>query len=447
MTIPKIFIRKTSWKYDNLPQIFKDIYDESLRNNPEYELKYFDDDDADNFIETNFPQYIKYYRELIPKAFKCDIFRLLALYYYGGIYMDCGLRLLKQIKDFIKHDDELIFVKAFLISNGIDNSFIAAKPNHHIILEVLNYIIDNRLKLRNKGTTQYDVTGSQVIAEFFKNYSQESIRYFQFNSTGDYILHENNEQLVKNKFEEYYNLVYNNNLEYRYDTLWKKDIVFFPRIIHQTGPTDLNRWLNIWKLCQQTWKNNFPDWEYKFWTDQDIEDIVKNDYPSLYQIYKRYNYHIKRVDLARYCILHKYGGIYADLDYECIKNFEHLIRADKVSFVASPWLLMNESPYGETHQNSLMFSPPQHPFWNIVFKYIKIHRMTPCTLYSTGPQIIMKAINEDPYNTFTLINKLFCPHYNKNFRICEKFRYDYDALSTVDDDEWYGRHYGTAHWP
>ena len=91
------------------------------------------------------------------------------------------------------------------------------------------------------------------------------------------------------KFEEYYNLVYNNNLEYRYDTLWKKNIVFFPRIIHQTGPTDLNRWLNIWKLCQQTWKNNFPDWEYKFWSDQDIEDIVKNDYPSLYQIYKRYN--------------------------------------------------------------------------------------------------------------------------------------------------------------
>ena len=39
MTIPKIFIRKASWKYNNLPQIFKDIYDESLTNNPEYELK------------------------------------------------------------------------------------------------------------------------------------------------------------------------------------------------------------------------------------------------------------------------------------------------------------------------------------------------------------------------------------------------------------------------
>ena len=59
MTIPKIFIRKASWKYNDLPQILKDIYNESLTNNPVYELKYFDDDDADNFIETNFPQYIK----------------------------------------------------------------------------------------------------------------------------------------------------------------------------------------------------------------------------------------------------------------------------------------------------------------------------------------------------------------------------------------------------
>ena len=320
-------------------------------------MKYFDDDDADNFIETNFPQYIKYYRELIPKAYNCDIFRLLALYYYGGIYMDCGLRLLKQIKDFIKHDDELIFVKAFLLSNGIDNSFIAAKPNHHIILEVLNYIIDNRLKLRNKGTTQYDVTGSQVIAEFFKNYSQESIRYFQFNSTGDYILHENNEQLVKNKFEEYYNLVYNNNLEYRYDTLWKKDIVFFPRIIHQTGPTDLNRWLNIWKLCQQTWKNNFPDWEYKLWTDEDNDNLVKTEFPEFYKTYNSYTKLIYKIDMVRYCILYKYGGIYADMDYYCNRNFYNELDKNKIS--------ISESPYKQNEylQNALMISPKNNKFW------------------------------------------------------------------------------------
>ena len=265
MTIPKIFIRKASWKYNDLPQILKDIYNESLTNNPVYELKYFDDDDADNFIETNFPQYIKYYRELIPKAYNCDIFRLLALYYYGGIYMDCALKLLKSIKDIIHEDDELIFVKEHFNQDGINNSFIAAKPNHPIMLEIVNYIIDNRLKVRNKGRTPLDITGPTVIGEFLKNYSKEYIRYFQFkhdfiykpldnivdiykhrkyhsnnnksfydnnpsvlscNYENCYILNEHNEQIIKNKFEGYYNLVYNNHLEYHYDNLWKNNIIF-----------------------------------------------------------------------------------------------------------------------------------------------------------------------------------------------------------------------------
>jgi len=40
------------------------------------------------------------------------------------------------------------------------------------------------------------------------------------------ILNEHNEQIIKNKFEGYYKLVYNNQLEYHYDNLWKNNIIF-----------------------------------------------------------------------------------------------------------------------------------------------------------------------------------------------------------------------------
>lgn len=35
-------------------------------------------------------------------------------------------------------------------------------------------------------------------------------------------------------------------------------------------------------------------------------------------VYNSYPYAVQRWDMIRYLILYEYGGIYADLDYECI---------------------------------------------------------------------------------------------------------------------------------
>ena len=140
-------------------------------------------------------------------------------------------------------------------------------------------------------------------------------------------------------------------------------------------------------------------------------------------------------------MLHKYGGIYADLDYECIKNFEHIIRADKVSIGASPYSGSNF----ETHQNALMISPPQHPFWETVFKFIEINKNDASVLTATGPDLIMKAIKEDPNDIFTLESKLFAPNYSDDFK--KATFSNYVELPLIKDDNiCYARHYGTCQW-
>jgi mannosyltransferase OCH1-like enzyme len=471
MLIPKIIIRKASWKYNDLPQAFKTIYYETLNNNPEYTFKYFDDDNADQFIENNFPQFISYYRDLIPKAYKCDLFRLLAVYYFGGIYVDSAVQFLKPLNQIINDNDELILVKEDSSMSGniydINNAFIAAKQKHPLILDIILSIIQTRLQIRSKGNSPLDIAGPNLIGKIiycFHNQSQH-IRYFQFKHMGltevdgmitstnffenSYILDENNELIIKHKFPNYYKIVYN-NIEYttlfplyHYHNLWINNNVYFPRIIHQTGPTDISKWPNIWKLCQKTWIHKFPNWEYKFWNDEDIDILVKTFFPNLYTIFKNYDVHIKRVDLAKYCILQKYGGIYVDLDYECIKKFEHFIRGDKISVAVSPY--SNNDNNNDSYLNALITSPPGHPFWNTVFELIEKHKDISEVLTATGPNLLMEAIKLHKYDIFTFEQKLFAPQYNDNFR--KGSIIDYDKLPLIEaTEECYARHYGTCNW-
>ena len=52
---------------------------------------------------------------------------------------------------------------------------------------------------------------------------------------------------------------------------------YVSKIIHQTAPRDTTKWHPIWKMCQDSWKKNYPDNEYiyMFWDDDDIEEIIK----------------------------------------------------------------------------------------------------------------------------------------------------------------------------
>jgi inositol phosphorylceramide mannosyltransferase catalytic subunit len=89
-----------------------------------------------------------------------------------------------------------------------------------------------------------------------------------------------------------------------------------PKKIHQI-------WLgsafpNKYKKFQESWKQINPDFEYYLWTDDNVRDL------GLYNIESYLatdNYGVKS-DLARYEILHKFGGIYVDTDFECLKPLD-----------------------------------------------------------------------------------------------------------------------------
>lgn len=200
-----------------------------------------------------------------------------------------------------------------------------------------------------------------------------------------------------------------------------------PKIIHQTAPSDVSKWKNEWISCQNTWKTHFPSGEYIhiMWTDEDLDNFIKNNYPWFYSIYKSYNANIKRIDIARYFILYKYGGIYADMDYMCNKNFYSNLPQDKVS--------ISESPYKENEfiQNALMASNPGNPFWIEVIKKAIERKDNQNVLYATGPKLVSDTYFENPNYVFVLNQKDYNPKIGTE---------DFDKPSVIT------KHVGTKSW-
>lgn len=128
-----------------------------------------------------------------------------------------------------------------------------------------------------------------------------------------------------------------------------------PKIIHQTGPSNKSDWHPLWFKCQESWLKTFPDYEYKFWNDEEIDNLVEKNYPQYWDMYKNFPVHIMKIDFIRFCLMDLFGGIYADLDYFCYKNFSHLL-------IENCYVV--ENPFGnDPIENSLMCSVPNSLFF------------------------------------------------------------------------------------
>jgi mannosyltransferase OCH1-like enzyme len=140
-----------------------------------------------------------------------------------------------------------------------------------------------------------------------------------------------------------------------------------PKIIHHIAPKFPNTWHCFWHKCYDSWKKHFLDYEFMFWNDKDdIDNFVKTHYKEHFNLYKNFPFHIMRIDFARLCILHKFGGIYADMDVFCYKNFEHLLTKE-IYFLENT----THEYTSAIVENSLMASIAKHRFFEETMRYVK----------------------------------------------------------------------------
>lgn len=73
----------------------------------------------------------------------------------------------------------------------------------------------------------------------------------------------------------------------------------------------------------QTWKTLHPDWEYRLWTDKDLDDFP---FINRAAFDRALNLGTK-ADILRYDILYVFGGVYVDVDFECVRPLDALVHA------------------------------------------------------------------------------------------------------------------------
>lgn len=176
-------------------------------------------------------------------------------------------------------------------------------------------------------------------------------------------------------------------------------MIRIPKIIHQTWKDD--HLPEVFQILSQTWCNVLPDWEYHLWTDDMNRDFVRVYYPHFLQKFDSYPKAIQRADAIRYLLLQTYGGLYVDLDFECLDS-KILTFFDDVDFVAGKEPHCHAQRYGREYIicNALMASTPGNPFLQQVIQRMQNHpfgwnvRHGRDIVDSTGPFLLTDVYND-----------------------------------------------------
>ena len=131
-----------------------------------------------------------------------------------------------------------------------------------------------------------------------------------------------------------------------------------PPVFHQSWkderiPVDV--YPSAWR---DSWQRLHPEWETRFWTDEANERLVREHYPEFHGAYRAFDQDIKRADFARFLYMHRYGGVYVDLDFVCLRNIEPTLRGFDIVLGG-----LSEDNHRYQVPNAFMASRPGLDFW------------------------------------------------------------------------------------
>lgn len=171
-----------------------------------------------------------------------------------------------------------------------------------------------------------------------------------------------------------------------------------PKILWQTWKSDkLDDVPEKLKGYILKWKKLHPEYAHYLLDDDDLRNIVKKVVPKYLNVYDSFTHMIERVDFARYAILYKYGGVYADLDTLPLKPIDKWVEEGKIVLGSEPYEHAQKIYNRERVVcNALMISPPGQQFWKELMDYIirnYEHRYKP--VENTGPMAITRFMESD----------------------------------------------------
>lgn len=151
--IPKIIWQTHKVEYSQLPEYMLECSKTWKKHNPEYEYRYLDDNDMDNFILEYFgKEWLDILNNCPIKIMKVDTFKYMLLYVYGGVYADIDYICSAPINSWSDKEQNLIIFQDDLFLEFTQAVF-ASSPNNTILSKTIDNIKKD-LKNANKPSQQ-----------------------------------------------------------------------------------------------------------------------------------------------------------------------------------------------------------------------------------------------------------------------------------------------------
>ena len=348
--------------YKNLQQLeeYSQIWKEL---NPEYTLHLYDDQMCIDFLEKEYsPLHAEIFKYISDGPIKADFWRVCILYRYGGLYVDADIEPIIPLRNYI--DDTADFISCFSYQ---DDCF-----NPHFLMgysgdKIFSKCIDTYIKFYNEKK-RYDYWDWSIVyimnpylrtetANIKKNLFIYNNKKYQFLSETVSCI----TSLARYKYCTYNGLrVLNNNYKI-YDSnshqFRRLNDNSISKIIHIILPEDTNVLENTIEQKEQQWKKHFPDWEIRIWKYNDINRYLHIKYFWFHRKFRLYPSNSKPI-IFQYFILHEYGGICADINYKCTRNFENELLKGKINV------------YENDNKTLVIASPKDHLFWQYIWEYL-----------------------------------------------------------------------------
>lgn len=165
----------------------------------------------------------------------------------------------------------------------------------------------------------------------------------------------------------------------------------FPALIYQTWksrsaiPANYRHW-------RQTFVDLNPDCQVLLWDDDDNRAFIAERFAWALPVYDGYPREIFRADAVRFFFLFEFGGLYADMDTECLQPIRPSATAGSVVLCR-----MGGNPhFAHALPNAVMASRPFQIFWLFAIKCMLDAAASPAAATSgpedlTGPVLLKRA--------------------------------------------------------
>jgi mannosyltransferase OCH1-like enzyme len=181
-----------TWHSKTLPPLMYNATKRLRETNPRFNYYLYDDNDCREFIKKNFEQnVVDAYNNLIPGAFKADLWRYCILYKLGGIYLDIKYVPVNGFKLINLTEKEHFCLD--IDGNGIYNAIMVCAPGNNILRQAIYQIVEN-VRTKYYGNDRLEPTGPKLLSRYFSKEEKKNFNLkhnFHFSIDNRYILFHN----------------------------------------------------------------------------------------------------------------------------------------------------------------------------------------------------------------------------------------------------------------